>query len=370
MTRVATAACGRIVVFVLAASLWVAAACATRPSAAQLERDNPIRPNASPPYGMEEFFKDAPVQPVPARARLGRWLFYDTRLSGDGTVSCASCHRPAHGFSEPTATATGVGGRRGTRKTPSLVNLAARTVLPHLPDDTAHLFFWDGRATGLEAQVLTPIANPEEMGLAHQAMVERFSGIAGYRSYFRDAFGSEAITPERVASALADYVRTRMSGNAPYDQWAYGKDGGAMTAQQQRGSDIFFFSGNCATCHAGFNFSDGAFHNLGLGWNEATQSFADEGRARVTGKPGDRGKFKTPGLREVSRRAPYMHDASLATLREVVEFYNRGGLKAPGRTPRLRPLNLSEAAIDDLVAFLHALDGEGYQDQPPSYFPR
>jgi cytochrome c peroxidase len=357
--------------FVIILLLQVGAACTAKPTAAQLDSDNPIRPNAPAPYGMEEFFKAAPQQPIPTRARLGRWLFYDVRLSADRTVSCATCHRPSHAFSEPSAVATGINASRGTRKTPGIVNLAARTVLPDVPHDRAQSFFWDGRATSLEHQVLAPIANTKEMGLGHQAMVERFSAIAGYRPYFREAFGADDITREGVAAALADYVRTRMSGNAPYDRWAYGRDRHALSEQAQRGSEVFFFSGQCSMCHAGFNFSDGRFHNLGVGWNAGSQSFADDGRLLVTGNARDRGAFKTPGLRDVSKRAPYVHDGSLATLREVVEFYNRGGVANPWRSGRLRrPLALTPSQVDDLVAFLHGLDGEGYHDQPPRYFPR
>lgn len=268
--------------FVFILLLQVGPACTSAPTATQLDSDNPVRPNAPPPFGMEEFFKQVP-QPGPARARLGRWLFYDVRLSADRTVSCATCHRPSHAFSEPSPVPTGIDGGRGTRKTPSIINLAARTVLPDFPDDRAHLFFWDA----------------------------------------------------------------------------------------QRGSELFFFNGRCAMCHAGFNFSDGRFHNLGVGWDAVSQSFADEGRALVTGDARDRGAFKTPGLRDVSKRAPYMHDGSLATLRDVVEFYNRGGVANPRRSSRLRgPLRLSSSDVDALVAFLQALDGECHQDQPPRYFPR
>ncbi len=350
------------------ASVAAAFGCAGR-DAATLDADNPIRPNAAPPYGMEEFFKDG-VAPDPARARLGRWLFYDVRLSADDSLSCASCHRPSHAFSEPSAVATGINAGKGTRKTPGIVNLAARTVLPDQPDDREQFFFWDGRATGLENQVLGPIANGQEMGLDHDAMVQRFSGIAGYAPYFKEAFGSTAITRERVAAALADYVRTRMSGNSAYDKWAYGRDGTALSEKAQRGSEIFFFSGRCAVCHAGFNFSDGRFHAIGIGWDAATQAFRDDGRARVTGEARDRGAFKTPGLRDVSKRAPYMHDGSLKTLREVVEFYNRGGGGPNAGRGRLAALRLAEQQIDELVAFLHSLDGEGYADTPPKYFPR
>jgi cytochrome c peroxidase len=162
-------------------------------------------------------------------------------------------------------------------------------------------------------------------------------------------------------------VRSRRSGNAPYDRWAYGRDGRAMSVEAQRGMDIFFFTGRCTSCHVGFNFSDGRFHSLGIGWDEATQTFRDEGRAVVTLRLQDRGAFKTPSLRDVEKRPPYMHDGSLATLRDVVEFYNRGA-RFPGG--RLAPLGLTDPDIDAVVSFLRALSGEGYEDQPPRVFPK
>lgn len=344
--------------------------CAAPPTAAQLDADNPVVPNAPPPYGMEAFFDGSP-QPDPQRVRLGRWLFYDTRLSADRTISCATCHRPEFAFSEPTAVPLGIGKQPGSRKTPSLLNLAARTVPPDGKPDPGPSFFWDGRASSLEAQALVPIANPREMGLPHDQMVSRLSALGGYQPYFRDAFGSPDITTERVAAALADFVRTLRSGNAPYDRWSYGKDARALSKEAQRGVDIFFFKGRCAGCHAGFNFSDGRFHNLGVGWNEATQSFADEGRMAVSHNPVDRGAFKTPGLREVARHAPYMHDGSLATLRDVVEFYNRGGIPNPNGSGRVAlPTKLSSDELDALVAFLRSLNGEGVEDRRPHFFPQ
>jgi cytochrome c peroxidase len=350
------------------AMLALAAACGQGPTTAQLDADNPIRPAAAPPYGMEEFFANTP-EPSPARARLGRWLFYDQRLSADQSVSCATCHRPEHAFSEPRPIPTGVGGQAGRRKTPIITNLRARTMLM-AEGDPGPTFFWDGRATSLEQQVLMPIADPKEMGFDHPAMIDRLSNIQGYRRYFVEAFGANTISKDQVAAALADFVRTRVSGNAPYDRWAYGKDGAAMTRTAQRGVDVFFFKGRCAVCHAGFNFSDGLFHNLGVGWNPDTESFPDEGRLAVSHLPRDRGAFKTPGLRDVAKHAPYMHDGSLATLRDVVEFYNRGGTRNPWRSQRLVSLGLTTEDVDALVAFLEALNGEGYQDRAPRYFPK
>jgi len=354
----------------IAAVLISVTLIACGPRRADLDSDNPVRPIAPPPFGMEEFFKDVPHQPVPTRVRLGRWLFFDTRLSADGTLSCASCHRPQFAFSESTPVSTGINGRRGSRKAPSIINLAARTILPDVPEDRDQTFFWDGRVSSLEHQVLVPIADRNEMGLDHQSMIDRLSAMQGYRPYFVEAFGSAEITQMRVATALSEYVRTRMSGNAPYDRWSYAGDGSAMSAEAKRGSEIFFFTGRCAQCHAGFNFSDGRFHNLGIGWDERARSFKDEGRFAVSHVERDRGAFKTPGLREVSRHAPYMHDGSLATLRDVVEFYNRGGAANPNLSGRIRPLRLTPQDVDALVAFLRALDGEGYQDRSPMVFPR
>ena len=358
----------RLTGYLLIATAGVAlSSCRATP--AQLNSDNPIG-ITPPPFGMEEFFAASSHQPDPVRARLGRWLFYDTRLSSDRTVACATCHRPEFAFSETQPLPSGVAGQRGRRKTPSIINLAARTVLPGTDRDPGHTFFWDGRAASLDAQVLMPIADSREMGMSHPAMLGRLSEIGGYRPYFQAAFGSPDITLDRVAAALADFVRTRKSGNAPYDRWAYGRDARAMSLEAQRGSEIFFFDGRCATCHAGFNFSDGLFHNLGVGWDPATQTFADEGRLAVSHDSRDRGRFKTPGLREVEKHPPYMHDGSLGTLRDVVEFYNRGGNRNPGSSGRIRPLRLPATDVDALVAFLRALNGEGYQDRPPRYFPQ
>lgn len=353
-------------VFVAALGLCAVIGACNLAAVSELEADNPVRPDPPPPYGMEEFFAGAaPLHPE--RVRLGRWLFFDRRLSADETVSCATCHRPEHAFSEPSPTATGIRGQRGRRRTPGIINLGARTLLPDVERDPGPAFFWDGRATSLEQQVLIPIADPVEMGMDHGAMVSRLEGIGGYRPYFEKAFASRDITTDKVAAAIAEYVRSRRSGNAPYDRWAYGRDGRAMSAAAQRGMDIFFFTGRCATCHAGFNFSDGRFHSLGIGWDDKTQTFRDEGRAAVTGRPQDRGRFKTPGLRDVEKRPPYMHDGSLATLRDVVEFYNRG---TRNQTGRLAPLGLSNDDIDAVVSFLRALSGEGYEDRAPRVFPK
>jgi len=340
------------------AVVLVSAACAPAPP---WEAANSVVPLPAAPLGAEIVLPELPDPPTPARVRLGRWLFYDTRLSADDTVACATCHRPEHAFSEPTPVSTGIDGQRGTRKAPSFVN-QAQTLYPH--------FFWDGRASSLAAQAMGPIVNPIEMGHEPAALVAKLSGIAGYAPYFEEAFGSPGITGERIARALVSYEQTRMSGNSPWDRWRYERDETAVSEEVKRGHELFFGRAGCRPCHAGNNFTDSRFHNLGVGWDEEREVFADEGRFAVTGDPADRGRFKTPSLREVTKHPPYMHDGSIATLREVVAHYSRGGVSNPALDVRLEPLELTDDEIDALVAFLGALEGEGYLDTAPEAFPR
>ncbi len=325
------------------------------------ELANPVVPIPEPPLGVTYSFDDLEEPPTPERVRLGRWLFYDTRLSADGTISCATCHKPENAFSEPTPVSTGIDGQKGTRKSPSFVN-QAWTLYPH--------FFWDGRAESLEEQALGPIENPVEMGHTLGGMLETLDGIDGYRKYFKEAFGTEEITPERVAKAIADYERTRMSGNSPWDRWKVGGDENAVSDLVKKGDELFFDKAGCNQCHLGVNFTDSLFHNIGVGWNPETEQFDDEGRYVVTKKEKDRGAFKTPTLRDVTKHGPFMHDGSMITLRETVEIYDDGGHPNPYLDPKIEVLNLTEEEIDALVAFMEALDGEGYEDTAPVAFPK
>lgn len=333
---------------------------ARAPAVSAWDAANPIVPLPAPPLGIDNKLTDLPEPPTPERVRLGRWLFYDKRLSADGTIACANCHRPENAFSEPTPVSTGIRGEKGGRKSPSFIN-QAWTIYPN--------FFWDGRAKSLEDQALGPVANPIEMGNTHEAMIQTLQKITGYAPYFTEAFGTAAITKERVAKALADYERTRMSGNSPWDRWQKGRDENAVSAEVKKGHDLFFGKAACNQCHLGQNFTDSTFHSLGIGWNPTTRTFKDDGRFAVTKMDADRGAFKTPTVREVSLHAPYMHDGSLATLREVVAFYNKGGTRSPNLDPKVTPLKLTEDEINALVKFMEALKGEGYQDTPPSAFP-
>jgi len=227
--------------------------------------------------------------------------------------------------------------------------------------------FWDGRASTLEEQSKGPIANPIEMGNTHETCANTLRGVAGYRSLFAKAFGSDDITIDHVAQAIATFERTLLSGNSPYDRYKEG-DKKAMTPAQLRGMKLFFNKTKCDKCHEGLNFTTNAFHNLGVGIDKPNP---DVGRFEVTKDPKDWGAFKTPTLREIAYTAPYMHDGSQKTLEDVVEFYDKGGAFNKNLDHDIKPLKLTRDEKADLVAFLRALSGEGWQNiKAPEAFPQ
>ena len=298
--------------------------------------------------------KDNPYSP--ARAELGKLLFFDGRLSANGAVSCAFCHEPEHAFAASAPLSRGVNGKEGVRHAQTLINRA-----------WGKSQFWDGRAETLEAQVIVPVTNPDEMGMTAESVVERIRGIKGYAPLFAAAFGDSTIDFERIAKAIATFERTVVSGNSAYDRYLAG-DKSALTPQQKNGLDFFNKKGECAECHSGPNFTNEKFANLGVGMD---QTHPDPGREAVTKKHGDFGKFKAPTLRDLARRAPYMHDGSIKTLGEVLDLYAKGGLPNPHLDTRLTPFYLDAATKEDLLAFLDSLNGEGWQGiTPPSAFPQ
>ena len=359
----------RVLIVVLLVS--VVAACASlmgspAPTLVELEADNPVLPLPEAPLGFDFAVGDLKTKPDPERVRLGRWLFFDPLLSADGTVACATCHRPENGFSEPTPVSTGIDGQKGGRKAPSFVN-AAYAFYPET--------FWDGRAASLEEQAKGPIINPIEMGTTHEAVVAAVAAIPNYRHFFAKAFGDDQVSIDRIAHAIADYERTRVSGNSPYDQWIDADDEeqgyvSPMTSEQILGHDLFFGKALCATCHVGAAFTDSQYHNLGIGYDEQTGEMADLGRAAISGDEADTGAFKTPGLREVTLHAPYMHDGSLETLFEVMKHYMIGGTDNPWLSPKMKEVRLTGIELNALVAFMHALEGTGWQDTAPVHLPR
>jgi cytochrome c peroxidase len=289
-----------------------------------------------------------------ARVELGRQLYFDPRLSRDDTVSCATCHDPAKGWSNGERFATGVRGQVGGRSAPSIVNAGYQ-----------RFQFWDGRAVELEGQALGPIANPIEMDMTLDELIPKLNAIDGYRAQFQDVFGSD-VTAEGIARAIAAFERTVLSGDAPYDRHAAG-EAEALSPAAQRGYEVFFHHAHCSACHAGPNFTDGAFHNIGVGIDDPAP---DLGRHVVSGLEGDRGAFKTPTLREIARTAPYMHDGRLATLEEVVDYYDKGATPNPQLDEEIYPLGLTPDQKADLVTFLReGLSSETYPLVSPPPLP-
>ncbi|MFT7618351.1 MAG: cytochrome c peroxidase [Planctomycetota bacterium] len=293
--------------------------------------------------------KDSPIlSPI---IELGRRIFFDPVLSKDKTVACASCHRPESGFASNDPKAIGIGGKIGTRNSPTLFNRGF-----------GGSSFWDGRVATLEEQVLEPISNPNELGHSVTDVLLAMGQDESYQSQFRSAFSTvkmpnkdamkEMVTERNLSRAIATFVRSLVVADSPVDRFHRG-DSGALTKIEKRGLWLFESRGGCWQCHSGFNFSDELFHNTGVALESKS---SDEGRKKVTNKPRDLRAFKTPTLRGVAVTAPYMHDGSLKTLREVVEFYNRGGNTVdPVLDRRLRPLKLEPADVDALVALLKAL---------------
>ena len=274
---------------------------------------------------------------------LGRKLFFDRRLSRDRSISCATCHDPERAFTDGRALSVGVFGRKGTRSVPTLINRAY---------GASH--FWDGRTSSLEEQVLKPIQDPKELDMTIEEVVARLKKDDEYEKLFQGAFG-RAICGEDLAKALASYVRTILSGGAPLDRYYLGSERAALSNEARNGLRLFRGKANCTACHVGPNFTDERFHNTGVAWRDGT--LLDPGRLVVTGKLADRGAFKTPTLREIAKTAPYMHDGRLATLEDVLEFYNRGGNRNPYLDPELRPLNLTTEEQKALLEFLRSLSG-------------
>jgi cytochrome c peroxidase len=314
-----------------------------------------------PPLGLPPipWPKDNPYSKE--KADLGRLLYFDKRLSSDGTISCASCHNVPCGYSDCKEIAVGIKHSKGTRHSPTIINAAYGTI-----------FFWDGRANSLEDQCKGPLGNPKEMTLikdpheAHKLCVEKVRNISGYKILFKKAFGDEEVTLDKISQAIATFERTILSGNSPYDRYMAGEKT-SLSPTQIHGMEVFKKVG-CAICHAGFRFTDGRFQNIGVGMDAPDP---DLGRYLITHHQSEWGAFKTPGLREVEHTAPYMHDGSLKTLEEVIDYYDKGGIKNKNLHPLMRPLNLSSDDKKALVTFLKALSGEGWQDnQEPKEFPK
>jgi cytochrome c peroxidase len=303
---------------------------------------------------------------TPAKVELGKKLYFDARLSANDTIACASCHDPRHGFADARSVSLGVGGAKGVRNSPTVLDAAFLSTQ-----------FWDGRAATLEEQAKGPIVNPVEMGMPdHGAAEAKLQKIADYPPLFRSAFGDERVTIDRIAQAIASFERTLVDVEAPIDRFAAG-DAKAIPEAAQRGWVLYNGKARCNNCHgyvASFPLlTDELFHNIGVAAKDVNfeelarqaQDHPEElaklthaeglnqlGRFLVTKEQKDIGAFKSPQLRNVALTAPYMHDGSEKTLRDVIEFYDRGGNPNPWLDGGMRPLGLSEQEKADLVALM------------------
>ncbi len=304
---------------------------------------------------------------------LGRALYFDKRLSKDGTVSCATCHDPAFAFTDAKSIAEGTAGGRGTRNAPTILNAVFSDFL-----------FWDGRALSLEDQVKHPLLSSFEMGMSTEPeLLRRVASIPKYQGQFAKVFKSEGLTVDTIAKAIAAYERTLVSGNSPFDRFINGNEN-AITEAQKRGWELFKGKARCIDCHK-FSvdspfFTDFEFHNTGVAFTDAilglvstvagvskqtsrtqlahSAGFSELGRFAVTCQSTDIGAFKTPTLRDMELTSPYMHDGSFKTVIDVVQYYNRGGNPNAYLDKRMHPLQLSDSEISDLVQFLRALTSD------------
>ena len=323
----------------------------------QDQKSSPVLPVGKPvaikaPLGLPPVPIPADNPPTAETIALGRRLYYDPILSVDNTVSCATCHSPQAGFADPKPVSEGVGKKTGTRNSPPVMNAAYFTVQ-----------FWDGRAPSLEKQAEGPVQNPVEMANTLSTVEQRLNADPSYKEQFAKAWGPKPITYEMVEKSIASFERTVIVGNSPFDRWKYGHDEKAVDASVKRGFIVFTSTkkGNCAVCHLVGDkyalFTDNKFHDIGIGVDLG--KITDPGLFAVTHNEADRGKFKTPSLRNIAQTAPYMSDGSLKDLKQVIDFYIGAGNSNANLDKEIHVLDfLTGQERSDLQAFLNSLTGE------------
>lgn len=366
------------------------------------DAQTPNAPATATPQSADNNLLGLPPVPIPAnnpqtqaKIELGDKLFHDKRFSVDGTVSCANCHNDKQAFTDGLAVSVGHHGLTGTRNAPTVLNAAFNKSQ-----------FWDGREPDLEGQSKQPLINPVEHGLANdEPILEITRSDPYYSAAFQSVFGvsDKKITIDHVAKAIASFERTLVAGDSPFDRYHFKSKADAMTAAQVRGFQLFVGQGRCVSCHTIEQdhalFTDSRFHNIGIGINQIQQDVprlaqafleaknkggnvdnmvltdkksSELGRFAVTDDLGQIGAFKTPTLRNIELTAPYMHDGSLKTLKEVMVHYNNGGATKAGDPVNaflsggIRPLNLTDPQLDDLVDFMKALTGSKYANPTPA----
>jgi cytochrome c peroxidase len=326
-------------------------------AAALVGQPQHFEPSARPATGTEAlkkeyarpdtilFPKDNPY--TPAKATLGKKLYFDTRLSAGNVLSCGTCHSPGFAWGDGLPKGVGHGMKQLGRRSPTVINAA-----------WGEIFMWDGRAANLEEQALGPIKSPAEMNMPLGDLMERLNDIQEYKPMFQAAFPGQPVEAETVAKAIATYERTVVSSHSPFDAWFDGQEN-AISDEAKRGFVLFNTKAKCSSCHVSWTFTDSAFYDIGL-------ASEDIGRGKfMPNIVKMQHAFKTPGLREIARRGPYMHDGSLPTLEAVVDHYDKGGIDRPSRSDVIKPLGLSAQEKSDLVAFLMTLTG----DPDPTMMP-
>ena len=305
------------------------------------------------PLGLPPVPIPADNPPTEETIALGRRLYYDPLLSVDSTISCASCHAPQFAFADKRPLSIGVGGQLGKRHAPTVINSAYST-----------LQFWDGRAASLEEQAKGPMANPVEMAHSLDGVVKRLQADTKYPALFKDAWGTDQITIDMVAKSIASFERTVIAGDSPFDEFYYGHNSKALSSEAQSGLRVFMSpkKGNCAVCHSigkdSSLFTDNKFHNLGIG-ADTRGELNDLGRYNETKVEADKGCFKTPSLRNLANRGPYMHDGSFPTVKDTLAHYIGGGNWNAHLDKEIHSLDiLTFDERDDLLQFLDALNGK------------
>src|SRR5882724_10955091 len=277
---------------------------------------------------------------TPEKAALGKKLYFDTRISVSMAQSCASCHSPGFGWGDGLAVGVGHGMAKLGRHSPTIVNAAWGAI-----------FMWDGRLADLEEQALGQITSPGEMNMPIEQLMGRLEAIAEYKPLFAAAFPGEKMSPKTLAQAIATYERTVVSQRAPFDDWIDGNEK-AISEEAKRGFALFNAKAQCSSCHEGWNFTNDGFQDVGLPSDDIGRGQFMPGVIKM------QHAFKTPGLREITRRSPYMHDGSLATLEQVVDHYDQGGVDRPSRSDLMKPLGLTAQEKSDLVVFLQTLTSD------------
>jgi cytochrome c peroxidase len=277
---------------------------------------------------------------TPEKAALGKALYFDPRLSGHQNMNCASCHNPSFGWEVPLKGAIGAQNTMLGRNAPTILNQAWG----------GKHYFWDGRAGSLEEQAKGPIQADVEMNMPLDGLVKRLAGIPEYKKWFGIVFPGQGVTADNIAKAIATFERTVVSGYAPFDAWVDG-DEAAISESAKRGFALFVGRANCAKCHTGWNFTDNKFHDIGV-------DTTDVGRAKLDPTdPMAKYAFKTPSLRDITQRAPFMHNGSVLDLETMMAHYVTGGIERPSRSPEIRPLKLSTQEVADVIEFLKTLTG-------------